>query len=851
MPPNLTKKKQQDEHRRPNIWRYIAARRLGRGGRRGSTDDDDNEVRQRISDARLEESDRSDSIHINEDADADADSVCSDYSDAHSTWEHPSTTTGDNVLSLVAKERPKDATTVAPRSEPSGSSGQRVARAIIDETRDSVVSIEAPPLEMIIPPYATQDTRPLPNRRPKYAAGDTALRSDTEDGIPDDNRYLMQARLDKGKGVEDRLDWSTAVNPWALLDDSSSGPGIRDDLVEENARLRAEIQELKAMVSMREEDAHVAKEEPKSPGQSPVSLRAASRAKRSRQKKRQDAILFETTTLRDLVLKRLFTPHVLADGMLLAEDTPVNLDTPLTPTQIHDFTQIMNEVITSGKNLKQPIALCAVCHLPKFKGAKGSSQNSYVSEVLAQLPTVSASAFEDFDPTWGTSSCCRRYVCKTCLSAAIIAGISTQWWFDLSNQGMNWLKCPVPVCGRSLPLHSILDVLNILQVLGIREAPSYTERFEQANKFRSKLQSLSALPSKEELRRSKVLHDRLIRYKRMWPLLDSVPENINEEPISVELLSVDTADGRGTMKMAIFTHLLRPRTPRTCVVCDETYREFHRGNPQSWSRATRGFRGEWTWRLLSFPAPEILVDCQHEYDICRNCLGTYITAQLETQGHSAVDNISCPTPSCNHKFTHGEVRHLATPESFAVYDRYTVLNSVSSLPNFRWCLREDCTAGGLYDDPSSVPASSHSVNVNCIECSECNFTMCYTCQSPWHANLTCEQYASQRGESFTETQTWLAEHTKPCPGEGCGVQVQKGDGCFHMTCSRCRFEFCWECLTDWRRIFVPGDEGGFLRASGHREGCFFRGEGAPLPTQVMGQDLATGLRRLEGGAAAG
>jgi hypothetical protein len=52
-------------------------------------------------------------------------------------------------------------------------------------------------------------------------------------------------------------------------------------------------------------------------------------------------------------------------------------------------------------------------------------------------------------------------------------------------------------------------------------------------------------------------------------------------------------------------------------------------------------------------------------------------------------------------------------------------------------------------------------------------------------------------------------------------------------------------LEDWRRIFVPGEDGGYLRSDGHREGCFFRGEGAPLPTQINGQDIEAGLRRLE------
>ena len=133
-----------------------------------------------------------------------------------------------------------------------------------------------------------------------------------------------------------------------------------------------------------------------------------------------------------------------------------------------------------------------------------------------------------------------------------------------------------------------------------------------------------------------------------------------------------------------------------------------------------------------------------------------------------------------------------------------------------------------------------------IMCSECGFDMCYSCQTPWHPGLSCAQYNSQRDPSYSRTQVWLARHTKPCPG--CGVQLLKGEGCFHMTCSKCRFEFCWECLADWRNIQFkvgrgPGAEMRH-RSSAHREGCYFRRAGSKLPTQVMGRTLETGLRQL-------
>ncbi|KAH8681778.1 hypothetical protein BX600DRAFT_447295 [Xylariales sp. PMI_506] len=539
--------------------------------------------------------------------------------------------------------------------------------------------------------------------------------------------------------------------------------------------------------------------------------------------------------------------------MIHHSGSPVMLDTPLTAEQATALGWIIDEAMASGFSLRQPLILCAVCHLPKFKGVTGSSHTTFVSRVLTQLPTVSDLAFEDFDPIWGTSKCCRRYVCKTCLSAAVISGIAVHWWFDLSNEDTTWLKCPVPCCDRSLPLRTDRDVVEILQTLGVQDSLAYGQRFKRASILRSALQQLDPLPSRDQLRRSKALHDRLVRFGWMRPLLtEDARVDMQSSPTAM-LVPIDTADGQRTMQVPVFTSLLRPQLARICIVCDERYIQFdYKYHQQSWVRATKGFGTDWTWRILSFPADQVLPNCHHDNNICRDCLAKYIATQLETQGHGAVDNISCPELDCGRKYTHGEIQSLASPESFALYDRYIVLRSISSLPNFRWCLREGCVSGGLYDSPEVSPSPIEcpsTVDNNCIVCSECGFTMCYSCQSPWHPSLTCAQQASlsqQGGAAHSMTQAWLARHTKPCPGDGCGVQVQKGDGCFHMTCSRCRFEFCWECLADWKGILEPGDGNiGNLRAEGHYEGCFFRRPGAPLPTTVTGCDLETGLRRLE------
>jgi hypothetical protein len=63
--------------------------------------------------------------------------------------------------------------------------------------------------------------------------------------------------------------------------------------------------------------------------------------------------------------------------------------------------------------------------------------------------------------------------------------------------------------------------------------------------------------------------------------------------------------------------------------------------------------------------------------------------------------------------------------------------------------------------------------------------------------------------------------------------------------TRCRFEFCWECLADWNAI----TKGGKLNDNAHGLDCPFRTNGIP-PTQISGENLEEAIRReirLRGG----
>jgi hypothetical protein len=46
-----------------------------------------------------------------------------------------------------------------------------------------------------------------------------------------------------------------------------------------------------------------------------------------------------------------------------------------------------------------------------------------------------------------------------------------------------------------------------------------------------------------------------------------------------------------------------------------------------------------------------------------------------------------------------------------------------------------------------------------------------------------------------ENALWMAANTKRCPR--CTSPIEKDEGCNHMSCRKCRHEFCWICMQDW------------------------------------------------------
>jgi hypothetical protein len=97
------------------------------------------------------------------------------------------------------------------------------------------------------------------------------------------------------------------------------------------------------------------------------------------------------------------------------------------------------------------------------------------------------------------------------------------------------------------------------------------------------------------------------------------------------------------------------------------------------------------------------------------------------------------------------------------------------------CFRPDCGYRNVY----SRSERDKPVSALCQKCNIAEF--CLTCGKTSHGGK-CDFSQDMM------TKDWIENNTKPCPS--CRINVNKLDGCNHMTC-RCGVHFCWICSTEY------------------------------------------------------
>jgi len=237
--------------------------------------------------------------------------------------------------------------------------------------------------------------------------------------------------------------------------------------------------------------------------------------------------------------------------------------------------------------------------------------------------------------------------------------------------------------------------------------------------------------------------------------------------------------------------------------------------------------------VLSMPCGHAFCyDCW--YDFCVNAI---------SEGPSCV-NTTCPDASCQEIVTEEEVKAALAGESgddddgkedgdamdvaskdgskadagsalttggpLQKFYTYQLRSYVESNPLSRWCPGRGCERVACALSPAMMEAEG-----NVAHCDSCATSFCLVCGEPPHAPSSCKDLAlwNEKCRNESETANWILANTKSCPK--CVSRIEKNQGCNHMTCQRCKYEFCWICMGDWKHH--GANTGGYYKCSRYQE----------------------------------
>jgi hypothetical protein len=189
--------------------------------------------------------------------------------------------------------------------------------------------------------------------------------------------------------------------------------------------------------------------------------------------------------------------------------------------------------------------------------------------------------------------------------------------------------------------------------------------------------------------------------------------------------------------------------------------------------------------------------CGHQY--CRGCLTDRINngfnewRDLENHmrcprefcphGEKCANGRGCPERiRCPHIMNAVDIRNVTEDDAQVVrYNNILTDRFIDANPNFRRCPTPRCEVIYEFDRV-----------VRTIQCDRgCHQEYCAACGLPHPQGAECGVVPDNNNAN----EEWIRANTRPCPN--CRANIQKNEGCNHMTCRACQFEFCWFHLRAW------------------------------------------------------
>ncbi|XP_028926422.1 ankyrin repeat and IBR domain-containing protein 1 isoform X1 [Ornithorhynchus anatinus] len=220
------------------------------------------------------------------------------------------------------------------------------------------------------------------------------------------------------------------------------------------------------------------------------------------------------------------------------------------------------------------------------------------------------------------------------------------------------------------------------------------------------------------------------------------------------------------------------------------------------------------------------VDMPCGHDFCRACWEAFLNLKIqEGEAH----NIFCPAYECFQLVPVEVIESVVSREMDKRYLQFDIKAFVENNPAIKWCPTAGCERAVRLTQQGSGIAGSDTLSfpllsAPAVDCGK-GHLFCWECLGEAHEPCDCQTWKNwlQKitemkpeelvgvSEAYEDAANclWLLTNSKPCAN--CKSPIQKNEGCNHMQCAKCKYDFCWICLEEWKKH--SSSTGGYYRCT--------------------------------------
>ncbi|XP_023580423.1 ankyrin repeat and IBR domain-containing protein 1 [Trichechus manatus latirostris] len=230
--------------------------------------------------------------------------------------------------------------------------------------------------------------------------------------------------------------------------------------------------------------------------------------------------------------------------------------------------------------------------------------------------------------------------------------------------------------------------------------------------------------------------------------------------------------------------------------------------------------------MCSISVFEDPVDMPCGHDFCRGCWESFLNLKIqEGEAH----NIFCPAYDCFQLVPVDIIESVVSKEMDKRYLQFDIKAFVENNPAIKWCPTPGCERAVRLTKQGSGTSGSDTLSfpllrAPAVDCGK-GHLFCWECLGEAHEPCDCPTWKNwlQKitemkpeelvgvSEAYEDAANclWLLTNSKPCAN--CKSPIQKNEGCNHMQCAKCKYDFCWICLEEWKKH--SSSTGGYYRCT--------------------------------------